>query len=159
MIQKSLIKVMLLITIVFFFSGCGKKDAVTKGVIGEFALNKFSYNDKDLLYNLNLNIIIFFKNGKVELPKIVDRYKDGLIADDNEDGTWELIQVDKKFQIEIKTKNIYFNKKFDLSFSKTKKNNIVLSLKNSELNLMGEKSYFDYRNNKSFVDEIIKYTK
>jgi|GEM_PF-5823150 len=159
MIQKSLIKVMLLITIVFFFSGCGKKDAVTKGVIGSYAITKIIYKGKSLLRNLSINDIEFQKDGKVIIPEISDRHNQGLLEDTNILGIWKLVQVGEKFQINIETKNVYFNQKFDLSFSKDEDDNIIINLKSDSLSLIGEKNFFDYVSNKLFVDEIIKYTK
>lgn len=159
MIPKIIIKILLLAVVGCFVSSCGKKELVKKGVEGEFAITNLQYENKSLLRNLSLNIIEFHKNGNVIIPAIVDRHHNGLIEDKNIEGIWKLVQTGEKFQIEIKTKNIYFNKKFDLSFSKTDEGNILINLNTGNSSLTAEKSFFDYRRNKSIVDDLIKCTK
>lgn len=158
-IPKNIIKIILGTIIVIFFIGCSKKEVVLKGVIGEFAITNLKFENKSLLRNLSLNIIEFHKDGRVIIPKIIDRHHNGVIGDENIEGNWKLVLVGEKFQIEIATKNIYFNNKFDLSFSKTDENNILINLKNATLSLTAEKSFFNYSSNKTFVSNLIKFTK
>ena len=158
MIPKKIIKITL-ITVVFFFSSCGKKEIINQGIIGQFSITNLKFDGKDLLINLNLNIIEFYGNGELKIPKIVDRYNEGLVEDVNTKGNWKLIQNGEKFQISIKTQNKYFNDKFDLVFSKNANNNLVINLNSNKLNLSSDKSLFDYRKNQSLIDDLIKYTK
>lgn len=158
MILKKLIKLTLAIITISIFTCCGKKEIVTKGIVGEFAITKIVYNQKSLLRNLGLNIIEFHSDGSLIIPTIDDRHHKGVIEDNNVNGSWKLVQVGEKFQIDIETKNIYFKNKFDLSFTKTEEGNVLINLKNDTLSLIAEKSLFDYRRNKSFIEDLIKYT-
>ncbi len=155
--MKKNISLIILLSSIFTLS-CGKKDLINKGVIGQFAITNLTFENKDLLTNLNLNFIEFYKNGELKIPKIVDRYNEGLTEDVNVKGSWELIQNGEKIQILIKTQNQYFNDKFDISFSKNLNNNLVINLISRKMSLSADKSLFDYRNNQSLINDLIKYT-
>lgn len=75
--MKKNISLIILLSSIFTLS-CGKKDLINKGVIGQFAITNLTFENKDLLTNLNLNFIEFYKNGELKNPKIVDRYNEGL---------------------------------------------------------------------------------
>ena len=98
--MKKNISLIILLSSIFTLS-CGKKDLINKGVIGQFAITNLTFENKDLLTNLNLNFIEFYKNGELKIPKIVDRYNEGLTEDVNVKGSWELIQNGEKIQILI----------------------------------------------------------
>ncbi len=140
------------------FSGCNEKKKIEKVLIGQFGLKSVNYSDKELLYNLNLNIIEFFKNGTLRVPKINNR-NNGVIPDTNTAGTWELQKRADQYLLYIKTNSIYFNGVFKVKFKKMVENqDLVLELYADSMQLTGTQGYFLYRFNMSNVNDAVKLT-
>lgn len=146
-----------IIGIAFILSSCDKKELIEKGVIGKFSIIAIVDDSTNLLYNLTLNIVEFNKDGTVLLPGIVSR-NNALREDRNITGKWRLYQKKDVFFIDIISLNDYFKGTYEVSFDRNKEKEVLqIVLMNEKFILAGEK-LFDHNYNKSFVDDLIKFT-
>lgn len=147
-----------LIFLVIFLTNCNKETIVKEGVLGEFAVLDLFENGVDLTSSMGVNFIEFKDDGKLIIPRIYDRYKEGIVNDSIVDGKWKLIENNKKYEVIITTKNHYFNGRFEVVFDKTETGNLYLILRNDKFHMVAEKSAFDFRRKQSLINDLIKYT-
>ena len=145
----------------FIFASCNEKAELKEGLIGKYIVLDLLSDTLELTNNMSLNIMKINPNGSVELPKIVDRFKQGIKKDTVEYGKWALTKMDLKAQnveLEIQTNNAYFKGVYNVLFDKNEKGNINLILRNKRTIIITEKRFFNYTAKQSFINKLIKYT-
>lgn len=142
------------------FTSCNQeKRVLTKGLTGEFIIESMLSNDKGLLYNFSINQFSLKEDNTIEIPRIVDRAKEGLKEDTVTTGSWIFFKKDGKYYLNLTTGNIYFNGTYRFYFIDARdRNHLKLVLENENTKIVSGKNYFYYRQNVDLVNKLVKYT-
>jgi hypothetical protein len=136
-----------------------EKRVITNILSSDFIIETISVKNKSLLYNMSINIITFNKEGKMEIPRIVDRAEEGLQESSIKNANWNFYKKDNKYYLNISTSNLYFNGVYHFYFVDDRKtNHLKLILENETTRIVSGKAYFFYRQNESLVNKVVKYT-
>ena len=138
------------------FYGC-KHNLLETGINREWSFDSIVYEKEDVMYCMNLNMLIFKDNGEVELPSIFD---DCSIFPKSEIiyGEWKIIKKNKKIFLKIESKNKAFNDTYRLIFKKQKITGMLLAILESEKMKIKMSCALIPKGNENYIDHLVSLT-
>ena len=135
--------------IIYFFAiivvtSCeNKKEEVSKKFIGNWAIDEFTYNNKNSEKDLLINYISFQKEDKFSIPEIFN-----YVAEDETDNTKWSITLDKNEKVKLKLNctNPIFRGEYNVTFFKNYEKSLLgIKLKSKTTSILAYKMLQDFK--------------
>lgn len=127
-------KVILFFCFISLISCTDKEKIAVKLLNGAWVIDSIKYNDQDIMNCFTVNGIGFNEDGTCMPPGYFDWCFPPLDSVEQLSGTWKISNVNKKWNLQISTKNKIFNQTYNLNFKVDPNSNILkMYLKSPDL--------------------------
>ncbi len=149
------------LTVIIIICCCTScKDKARTTIIGLWTIDSIIYKQNEIRTCLSNNLIVFYKNGKVDLP-VPEDYCSEMITEYNTNGRWE-VKYKQSFPISlnITTKNKIFKGTYHVIFIDDKENNLLkMIIKSDSVYVVCRKALFNYDGEHDLINYLEEESK